>query len=154
MAVPVTVSSNSMPSNPNATAPLNIRKSVVQDAPVPSYHGMNFRPTLRTFNTPSKMNDGPPRSIALSDSRAYNKSGTGPNTTKTRTKKGHAGVRLDNGSNESERTSTASNSANLKSIPPISPIRKKIMPESDGKGQSQKSERLIEGRHETGGMIW
>lgn len=114
---------------------------------------MNFRPTSQTFNTPSKMNDGPPRSIDLSDSQAFNKSGTGPNTTKTRTKKGHAGMRVDNGSNESERTSTASNSANLKSILPIPPFREKIMPESDGRGQSQKSERLIEGGHETGGMI-
>lgn len=99
------------------------------------------------------MNGGPPRSITLPDSRAYNKSGSGPNTTKARTEKGHAGMRLNNGSNESERTSTASNSANLKSIPPISSFRKKIMPESDGRGQSQKSERLIDGRHETGGMI-
>lgn len=32
MAVPVTVSSNSVPSNPNTTAPLNIRKSGVQNA--------------------------------------------------------------------------------------------------------------------------
>ncbi|WVQ91424.1 hypothetical protein IAS59_005222 [Cryptococcus gattii] len=117
MTVPLTVSSNSVPSNPNATAPLNIRKSVVQNVRVPSYHDMNFRPTLQTFNTPSKMKDGPPRSIDLSDCRVFNKSGTGPNATKTRTKKGHPGVRVDNGSNESERTSEASNSANLKIDP-------------------------------------
>lgn len=153
MAVPVAVFSNSVPSNPNTTAPLNIRRSAVQNGRAPSYHDMNFRPNLQTLNAPSKLNDGPPRSIDLSDSRAFTKSGTGSSTTKARTKKGHAGVRVDNGSNESEGTSTASNSANLKSIPPIPPFRRKIVPESDGRGQSQKSERLIGRRHETSGMI-
>lgn len=153
--VPVTISSNSLPSNPNATAPLNIRKSVVQTDRLPSYHDMNFRPTLQASMDPSKINDGPPRSIELSGSRAFDRPGNGPKTIQTRTKKDSVDyMGLNNGSNVSKRTSIGSNSTNLKPIPFIPPFRKKVIPEIDGRSESQKSGRAMGGRlHETGGMI-
>lgn len=72
-------SSSSVPSNPNATAPLKIRKSAVQIARRPSYHPpMNFRPTLQASMAPSKINDNASRSIDLSGSRAFDRPGNGP----------------------------------------------------------------------------
>lgn len=152
-------SPSSVPSNPNATAPLKIRKSAVQIARRPSYHPpMNFRPTLQASMAPSKINDNASRSIDLSGSRAFDRPGNGPKAIQTRTKKDSVDyMRLNSGSIVSKRTSTGSNSTNLRPIPFISSSRNKVVPESDGRSESQKSERLTGWRlHETGGMmmIW
>lgn len=137
-------SSSSVPSNPNATAPLKIRKSAVQIARRPSYHPpMNFRPTLQASMAPSKINDNASRSIDLSGSRAFDRPGNGPKAIQTRTKKDSVDyMRLNSGSIVSKRTSTGSNSTNLRPLPFISSSRNKVVPESDGRSESQKSERL------------